>query len=343
MKEIIETIFEQNSLDRLVYGLSPLVTYLDANDIDCSPLFEVSGIQAQTLGIPGMMMNFSQEQKFTEKAIELMKDPELALKIGSRFSLNSYGVLGLTIMSSKNLAEGLKTITDLHCLTWSHLCWRLSVNDGHTILEGMAIEPLGSCMRYMIERDFVATLTACQEMLGQSIQLKEAHFKYSKPDYACEYDEIFRCPIHFNSSNNQLIFNEEWLYKPLPKSNPAVHQVSYSMCQKQVQEIYDKHSYAKFIENIIVDQDGNFFSLNQLTNKLHVSTRTLRRKLAQEGTSFQEILSNLRVKIAIDMLINSKASIEKIAEKLCYSDAASFCNAFKRWTGQSPSMYRKSN
>ena len=90
----------------------------------------------------------------------------------------------------------------------------------------------------------------------------------------------------------------------------------------------------------MVNGAGNFLSLEQVAEKLHASPRTLRRKLAQEDTSFQELTTEVRSTLAKELLLSGKFSIDQVAERLGYSDSAAFHHAFKRWTGKSPSSYR---
>ena len=72
-----------------------------------------------------------------------------------------------------------------------------------------------------------------------------------------------------------------------------------------------------------------------------LSLRTLHRRLAAEGQSYQEILSNLRRSVAIEFLENTRLQIDQVAERIGFSDAVSFRKAFKKWTGCSPSDYRR--
>lgn len=340
VEELLVTNIEQNGLQRLVYGLSPLVSYLDENSVDCAPLFKAADIPPQSLGVPGAMMRFRQERIFTQQAIEVMEDPGLGLKIGSRYNLSAYGMLGLAIMSSATLIEGLRAITRLHGLTWSRLYWRLLLDRGKAILEGREVESLGSCSEYMAERDFVCTALVCSEMLGVELPLNEVRFSHKAPTHASEYESAFKCPVRFSAEKNELLFDAHWLKTPLPRANQAVYQVSYAQCEDLVARLADNNSYAQMIECLIVDGSGNFLSLNEVTEKLHISPRTLRRRLAEENTNFQSIVTDVRIRLAKDLLLNRKLSIEVIAERLGYSDSASFNHAFKRWTGKPPTMFR---
>lgn len=84
-------------------------------------------------------------------------------------------------------------------------------------------------------------------------------------------------------------------------------------------------------------------SLSEVAELLHLSPRTLRRRLDDLGTSYNALLSTVRKRIAVRYLVNTAMTTEEIAELLNYSDAANFRHAFKRWTGRSPREYRLIN
>ncbi len=341
VKELLITDEDKNSPFRLVYGLSPFVSYLSEQNIDCKPLFESAGIEEHLLEVAGATMNLEQEQIFSKMAMDALNDSGIGLKIGSRFNLSAFGMLGLTLMSSATLADGLKAAINLQSLTWSRLSWRLLQGNDIAIFEASSREPLGDSLNFILERDFVATITVCKELLGKCLPLKEVHLSYPPPEYALEYEAIFNCPVKFDSPKNQIFFDAHWLAENLQRSNIPVHKVSYAQCQELATKVLDSFSYRHIIERILIDSSGAFPSLSQVTEKLHLTPRTLHRKLAQEDTNFQAIVSDVRVKIANDLLLNSNLTIEQIADQLGYSDSASFCHAFKRWTGMPPSAVRQ--
>ena len=91
---------------------------------------------------------------------------------------------------------------------------------------------------------------------------------------------------------------------------------------------------------MVLDGTGNYLTFEQLAARLNISPRTLRRRLEQEGTTFQELLAKVRSTLAKELLLTGKLSVEQVSERLGYSDAGSFYHAFKRWTGKPPSAFR---
>ncbi|MAA72108.1 MAG: hypothetical protein CL679_10345 [Bermanella sp.] len=95
------------------------------------------------------------------------------------------------------------------------------------------------------------------------------------------------------------------------------------------------------IKQILKTSLADHPNFDMIANAFNISGRTLRRQLAEAGTSFQKLLDNQRRQYAINCLQNSQMSTEDIAEALGFSDVANFRHAFKKWVGLSPAMYRQ--
>ena len=86
---------------------------------------------------------------------------------------------------------------------------------------------------------------------------------------------------------------------------------------------------------------GRFDDMETLARKLNTTSRTLRRRLHLEGTSYQDLLAEVRCNLAKEYLRSTRMTTEDIAETLGFSDAANFRHAFRRWTGKNPSDFRR--
>jgi AraC-like DNA-binding protein len=94
---------------------------------------------------------------------------------------------------------------------------------------------------------------------------------------------------------------------------------------------------------MLLASPGSIPALPEVASRLHLSPRTLRRKLEATGNSYNQILEDVRKKLAIRYLLDTPLTTEAISEKLSYSDAANFRHAFKRWTGTAPRAFRSQN
>ena len=332
---------EQNclKLKRLVHGLTPLVAVLQARNIDIQPLFQLADISPAHLSAPNAFMSLDQELRFTQAAIDTANEPLLGLLVGRSFHVSLYGTLGLAMFCGPTLRDGLQTCAEYISLSWSRFLWRQNVEGKLGILEIQDLMPLGSCHDYLLDRDLSAVLILCKELLGTEFEVKTIQLKRNAPQHWQRYREILGCNIEFEADRTAVLFESSLLDRPLPSANPAMAEVTRSQCAAMVERLARENSYADMVENLLFDEFGQFLTLEAIAEKLHVSTRTLRRKLQQEDTSFQAISNRLRCNIACQLLADDVMSIAQIAEHLGYSDSATFCHAFKRWSGSSPKNY----
>ncbi|GAL30443.1 transcriptional regulator AraC family [Vibrio variabilis] len=93
---------------------------------------------------------------------------------------------------------------------------------------------------------------------------------------------------------------------------------------------------------MFVERLGNYPSIETLSSELGMSSRTLRRHLKNEGTSYQQLLDDVRYRLARHYLLNTQITIEEISDRVGFSDSANFRHAFKKWSGHSPKGFRNS-
>ncbi|NKI18703.1 helix-turn-helix transcriptional regulator [Spongiibacter sp. KMU-166] len=110
-------------------------------------------------------------------------------------------------------------------------------------------------------------------------------------------------------------------------------------CRELLDEISSQGSLKSCVVDVLIGSPGAFPSIEQVAKKLEMSTRSLRRKLQQEGTSYQDLLQEVRLGLAKQYL-RDKLSVEQIAELLGYSETSAFSRAFKGWTGKAPQEFR---
>jgi AraC-like DNA-binding protein len=123
-------------------------------------------------------------------------------------------------------------------------------------------------------------------------------------------------------------------------SNPESSALCQQQCQQLVARLSRRSHFVDEVRKRILAQPGHFPNLEQVADDLALSPRTLRRRIEDEGSRFQEILDEVRLGLAKDYLANSTLSIEQVAELLGFSHTGNFSHAFKRWSGVPPLEFR---
>jgi AraC-like DNA-binding protein len=324
----------------LSYGLNPLISLLKEYKLDPAPMLDAAGIPSQALEDPTYELTPHQELSFTTAVIESIDVPELGLIVGGRYHLSAYGLLGLAIMTSENLLSGMAVLYKNILMTWTYMQWNTTVRGDRAYVSLEKLRDLGGSYQYMVDRGLVASHTIFKEALGQDLPVLEVHLKQAKPAYAHAYSHYFKCPIHFNSSENYYAFDSKLLYHPLAQSEPETARIYGNQCAKICLQLARNSTFSDVVRNHILSSPREIFTLETIAERINMTARTVQRKLSAEGTSYKDILEDVRRNLAIEYLQSTTFTIEEIAVRLGYSDSSSFCHAYKRWTGVNPSDLR---
>ena len=170
-------------------------------------------------------------------------------------------------------------------------------------------------------------------------------FAFAPPSHKNIYFDVLSCQPVFSSHRNAVGFPEEWLDGSLQFAEP----VSCHRAMRQCLQLEREWSRAAGdgltarVQRLLYADPRRYASLDSVANTLCLSGRTLRRHLQGAQTSFQALRDQALQDQACEYLQNTQLPIADISERLGFSEIASFRQAFKRWTGQSPSVIRKNS
>ncbi len=179
-------------------------------------------------------------------------------------------------------------------------------------------------------------------LVGRQIPLREVSFTYSPKAYKEEYPLLFPGPCRFKQSENMLVWPAEVLRWPIRRNREQLHAylrhapLPWFRKQKFVKSFTDQIS--RLLETSPLDHSA---SLAEIASQLHMTERTLRRKLTEEGSCFHRLKGEIRRDRAIYWLSKGDVSIAEISRYTGYTDPTAFIRAFKAWTGLSPGSYRR--
>jgi AraC-like DNA-binding protein len=171
--------------------------------------------------------------------------------------------------------------------------------------------------------------------------LKAIRFTHKEPSYRAEYDRIFGVPLFFGSHMNALLIDEALLNMTLPRTNPYLSEILIARAEGLLENLESSKSTSGRVESLLIPllHTGEA-SIDMIAGKLALSRQTLFRRLKAEGVTYEQVLDELRRKLALHYLSGKKASVSETAYLVGFSDPAAFSRAFKRWTGSSPRMVR---
>lgn len=181
--------------------------------------------------------------------------------------------------------------------------------------------------------------------IDEKIPLQRAFFSYPQPDHWQFYEELFHCEVSFQQPSCGFSFNEKYLHKPVVRSMAELDEwlrhspadLLYMPGRETSIQSQIKAELRSSLKNSM-----RFPAFEAICGDLCMSYQVVRRRLADEGTSYQQIKDSIRRDLALELLANPEIPIADIAERTGFTESAAFSRAFKKWCGESPAQFRQS-
>ncbi|WP_045422303.1 AraC family transcriptional regulator [Vibrio jasicida] len=309
--------------------------------IKVETLLEGSGITALELYAPDTHITLAQKLTIFSNAIAHSGEPGLGLKVGQQARFSDFGVLGYAVFSSSTLLDALMMGFKYLRLAGPVLKKKMWVEDNSGYFRAEQLIDLQSLLPFCCEYWFAAIQSLCEEVMQKPFPSKVIRFPYPEPEHSELYEQVFHCEIEFNSDRLEWQFDATSLYEPLPAANTMTLQMCLKSCDEMLAKVSGSASLKEKITQMFVERPGSYPSIEQLSSELGMSSRTLRRHLKSEETSYQQILDHVRFHLARHYLASTQMSVEEISERIGFSDSANFRCAFRKWSGDSPRQYRR--
>ncbi|QKE63006.1 AraC family transcriptional regulator [Aquipseudomonas campi] len=267
--------------------------------------------------------------------------PGIGLLAGKRYQLNTYGIWGFALLSSPTYRDAARLGLRYLDLTYAFHGMQLEEHDdeAHLLLDDRAI-PL-ELRRFILERDLAGMLNAQRELINAAPPIRRVDLCIPTPaDPSLYLSEIGVLPS-FGQPCNRLVVDRQLLDRPLPGANPRTVELCEQQCQLLLDKRRQRSGLAARIRSLLLSRPGRVPDMEEVATSLHMSSRTLRRRLDDEGSSFRNLLEEVRQALAEELLATGGLNLEEIAERLGYGEVSNFIHAFKRWKGVPPRQYRR--
>jgi len=299
------------------------------------------GLSSEYLDQPDASISDQQLRQLLQLATRLSDDPALGLNFGRRLTLTSHGVLGYALMSCNDLISALDLLMKYYRLLMSSAMLTLEEVDDHIVIEHKNLGPDLMNPNFDEEIFSAGIVTAVKQLLHRDSLPMELYFAYPEPAHGDEYRKIFNCSINFDQNRNAIKLPNSLLLEKPEFANPSMLKIYQQQCDKLLARLDDNADLSSSVRRMLVAENSGFPKLEAMAEKFHMSPRTFRRRLQEEGSSFQKISDEVKRQLAEDYLRNSNFSIDTIASLVGFNDISNFRRAFIRWTGESPANFQK--
>jgi AraC-like DNA-binding protein len=323
-----------------VYLLRCLAAISKDFAIDSSHLCAGLGFDITDLSNPECRVSFRQAGEVIRRAVKLAPRPDLGLHIGASSTITSLGLVGYAMLTSPTLGDAVAVGISMQNHAGSMLHFDL-LHEPEVIsirATGRFHEP--DIEAFLVEDAFGTFLRIAQVLVGEAFRPSAVALNYAPPPHFAEYDQTFHCPVLFGAKDNLFSCHAHWAERAIATYDPLTHRQVLEFLQMKATQEHPTLDLIESIERIIRRDFRHAPVLASVAAQLSMSNRTLRRRLAESGLSYQDILDTARKRRALALLANAGLSIDEIAYEVGFSDARNFRRAFKRWTGTAPRAAR---
>ena len=330
------------------YLNSILPALSSAYDLDVWPLLAQSGISKDQLAQSDYLISFYQVGAFFLSVLQECKDEGVGLVVGSAVQAKSYQVLGYAIMSSQNLGEAIDRLIRYEKLVGQLGSTVLLCGDEGESSSGIC-KLVWQCpfdaiwVRFLKEAAIAGWVTYS---LSQ-VQVKNAEFTVyfdhaASPISLGRYQEVFGDRIVFDSDWCGVAFDKALLSLPFTQADPGLN----AMMDRQAMVLLEMFDSKLNLVNSIREQVASRLPsgdpiLEEVAEALSLTARVLQNRLKDSGTTFKEVVDEVRKQLSLSYLSEEGVPLIDVAFLLGFSEQSSFSRAFKRWMGKSPMEYRK--
>lgn len=274
------------------------------------------------------------------RAVEVTEDPTVALRYGQYVQFTDLGPLGFALMNSPDVRSLLRLLVRYHPIISLDLHWELIENDSETVLRVCMTSGKPTTRILFIESVFSSIKRLGDFVVRGGLPTLVLRLDYPAPKHASTYTSLLDASVEFNAPFCELVLPSEVLLEPVSSADAKGQVLMTHKCELILEHLTTGGKLSIRVRWLLVQLCSNGPKIVDVAQNLHMSERTLRRKLKQEGTSFRQLLDEVRGALAREYLQKTEINTADIATLVGYSDRANFNRAFSRWNWDSPSSYR---
>ena len=309
---------------------------LEKYQVDAGDVFERLELPREPYRDPDDRLPNSKMKEIWDEGVRLTGDPCFGFRVGMEFHVTNYHAVGYAWLGSATIREALERFVRYQKLISTAVDLALESQDHSLDLAIRGTE----LAREAVDAASCATVQVCRDVFGEHFAPIAVHMMRETPPCAADVRRFFGCEVHYGAADNLIRFSTAAVDERLPRSNPALVQASEGVARDYIARMNNNDVVTKARVLLIGQLPDGEPSRKRLAEALHMSQRTLARRLSEQDYTFTSLVDEIRDNLARDYLRQSRFSITDVAFLLGFSDQSNFARAFKRWTGQSPTEFR---
>jgi AraC-like DNA-binding protein len=286
-------------------------------------------------------LSFEQFRRLALRGMELTGEPWLGLDVGRSTQVSSHGPLGYAMVASAHVGQTLGVVARYSALRLQIAEFSVERDNGRVQLQIEDTLGWGDLDEYIASHIVGALCLLLETISGMPLPDTRVAFTYPAPAWAKEYGMRLRgVRLEFDAAVGVIDMPESFTATHCITADASAFRQAVRLCERAEAQHETDGDVAQKVLDDLLDREGEYPSLSEMAKTLHMSDRTLNRKLSAQGTSYQMLLDDVRQELAVWYLRQTDMTVESIAERLGYRDTSNFSRTCKRWFGVTPREIR---
>jgi AraC-like DNA-binding protein len=320
-------------------SLMPLPPLLAEFGVSMESVLEGTGISSSALG-PASFIPYSVFLKILDNSAMATGRDDIGMLLGRRQTLAALGPLGKLVRHAATLGEALTEFVAFQINNSTGGAVYLLRADRDVMLGYGVYNPSVRISHHIYDLVLAVGCNLIAELTGGAVGPEEILLSRAPPSNPAPYRRLGRCSVHFDQNQTAILLGASALTFPLPEASIVLHREARAKLVSALEMSREElcgHVRHLLRPHLLMGQAR----MEDLAGRLELHPRTMRRRLRQEGTTFEAIKDEVRFTAARELLMLGALDIADIALTLDYSSVSSFVHAFRRWSGKSPGLWRE--
>ena len=313
-----------------------------ARGVEAGQLLQAAAVPLGLLDDPQARLPLAAEEQLWEHAARLTDDPLFGLHAASALRPGAFDVLDYAVRTAPDLHTALQRLARYNRLVHDLAAFHPSPTvDGLRIehrFDGLALQPC----RHASEFTLASLVVVASQLCAQAVQATAVEFAHAAAGPVAAYQAIFGVAPRFRTPVAALTLADGLLRQTIPSADPGLSRIVTAHAEGLLAStaVASDSLALRIRRQLAQELPHGPTTLAQAAQALHLSTRSLQRRLEEEGTCFADLLDAVRHELALRYLADERLALGEIAYLLGFAEPSPFHRAFKRWTGSTPAAAR---
>lgn len=315
-----------------------LTAVCDELGADLRPALAEVGLDEGMLQSADLRVSYRQGSEVIRRAVQLTGDAHLGLRVGARQHPTAWGLIGFALMAAGTLREAVETGVRFQNLSGAMVVWSSGMGAAGFAVRADLPDPAldATVGTFLVEEALASVVTVARLAVGPGFRPRLVEFTFAAPGDRGPFEELFGCPVRFSAPRNGVLFPAEWARAEMPARDPVTYSSLLGLLDSQIAARRTRQDLLEVLEISIAQSLPVVPTFAEQARRHAAGERTLRRRLAECGTTYEALVDGVRRERVGRLLRQPELTLADIARQAGFSEVRALRRAVRRWHGMTP-------